>query len=173
MNTEKFPFAVRLLGFAPREADDVADLLLRAPDQGPGYFCLSAHSLQEPDLLIANGDELKALAALAALSSGDLRPALIVGASELDVPYPCVGRPLAADALHVELAQLVGPRRCAGRPDGCGRRAAGGTAPARAARFRFDRSVRIRSAAPQRHARRGAGGGPRRGLERASGASVG
>src|SRR5471030_2061105 len=107
---EHFPFAVRLLGFAPHEADDVADLLRRAPAQGPRYFCLSAHSLQEPDLLIVNGDEIKALAALAALSSGDLRPALIVGASELDVPYPCVGRPLAADALHVELAQLVGRR---------------------------------------------------------------
>jgi len=155
MNTEKFPFAVRLLGFAPREADDVADLLLRASDQGPGYFCLSAHSLQEPDLLIANGDELKALAALAALSSGDLRPALIVGASELDVPYPCLERPLDAAALYAELARLVGRRA-----DALADLAAAGAAPPAERRLRerldFDLTDPSEYAAQRRNGTRGA-----------------
>jgi len=131
MNIEKFPFAVRLLGFPAQQADDLAGLLHRAPAQGPAYFCLSAHSLQEPDLFIANGDELKALAALAALSSGDLRPALIVGASELDVPYPCLERPLAADGLYAELAQLVERRA-----DALADLAAAGAAPPAERRLR-------------------------------------
>jgi len=155
MNTEKFPFAVRLLGFSPQEADGLAGLLRRAPAQGPAYFCLSAYSLQEPDLFIANGDELKALAALAAFSSGDLRPALIVGASELDVPYPCLERPLAADSLHAELAQLVERRA-----DALADLAAAGAAPPPERRLRerldFDLTDPSEYAAMRRTGARGA-----------------
>ncbi|WP_295993073.1 response regulator [Rugamonas sp.] len=120
----KFPFAVRLLGFTPEEANSLAAGLLRAPEPGPAYFCLSAHSLQEPDLFIANGDEIKALAALAALSSGDLRPALIVGTPALTLPYPSLARPLAWDGVHAELALLV-----ARRADALAYLTAGGTTP--------------------------------------------
>lgn len=120
----KFPFAVRLLGFTPEEADSLALGLMTAPTPGPAYFCLSAHSLQEPDLFIANGDELKALAALAALSSGDLRPALIIGTPALTLPYPSLARPLAWDSVYAELALLV-----ARRADALAYLTAGGTTP--------------------------------------------
>jgi len=82
-------------------------LLAQVPGGSPGYFCLSDDSLQEPDLLIANGEELSALAALSTLASGELRPALIVGDAALALPYPSVQRPVEADSLHAELQQLV------------------------------------------------------------------
>jgi len=111
MPAEKFPFAVRLVGFAPEEALVLTALLAQVPDvstnPGPGYFCLSDDSLQEPDLLIANGAELSALAALSTLASGEVRPALIVGDPVLALPYPSVLRPVEADSLHAELQQLV------------------------------------------------------------------
>lgn len=106
----RFPFAVRLLGFAPDEAQTLASRLACAPDPGPAYFCLSEHSLQEPDLLIANGDDLKALAALSALTAGAIRPALILGTPALALPYPSLERPLDWDAVYAELAQLVARR---------------------------------------------------------------
>ncbi|MBA5688175.1 response regulator [Rugamonas apoptosis] len=110
MPTAQFPFAVRLLGFAPDEAQAVALQLERAPGPGPAYFCLSEHSLQEPDLLIANGDDFKALAALSALTAGAIRPALILGTPALALPYPHLERPLDWDAVYAELAQLVACR---------------------------------------------------------------
>lgn len=110
MQAEKFPFAVRLIGFAPDQALALEAGLARAPAAGPAYFCLSDDSLQEPDLFIANGDELKALAALAALASGAVRPALIIGAPALALPYPNLERPLEWDGVYAELAQLVARR---------------------------------------------------------------
>lgn len=113
MNADKFPFAVRLIGFAEAQADALAAALARAPLHGPlsgpGYFCLSPDSLQEPDLLIVNGADLKALAALAALSPGDVRPALLLGAPapELVLPYPSLPLPCDDDSLYAELALLV------------------------------------------------------------------
>ena len=96
MPAEKFPFAVRLVGFAPDQARALAALLAGAPAGAPGYFCLSEHSLQEPDLLIANGDALSALAALSTLASGQLRPALIIGEPSLALPYSQSAAPRAS-----------------------------------------------------------------------------
>lgn len=107
MSADKFPFAVRLIGFTEAQAEALAAALKRAPAHGPAYFCLSGYSLQEPDLLLANGADLKALAALAALSPGDLRPALLLGAPDMELPYPNLRLPYEEDSLHAELAQLV------------------------------------------------------------------
>jgi CheY-like chemotaxis protein len=107
MSADKFPFAVRLVGFAEAQAEALAAALKRAPPHGPAYFCLSGYSLQEPDLLLAYGGDLKALAALAALSPGDVRPVLLLGAPEMDLPYPCLGLPYEEESLHAELARLV------------------------------------------------------------------
>ena len=110
MQTEKFPFALRLIGFPPEEARALAERLRQAPAAGPAYFCLSDDSLQEPDLFIANGDEMKALAALATLTSGDVRPALILGEPALALPYPTLPKPLDWGGVYAELAQLVARR---------------------------------------------------------------
>ncbi len=124
MQTETFPFALRLVGFPPEEARALAQRLRQAPAAGPAYFCLSDDSLQEPDLFIANGDELKALAALATLTSGDVRPALILGQPALALPYPALPKPLDWGGVYAELAQLV-----ARRADALARLAAAGLPP--------------------------------------------
>ena len=110
--TEKFPFAVRLIGFPPQAAAAIARGLQRAPGKGPAYFCLSAHSLQEPDLYIANGTHLSTLAALDGLTQGDLRPALVLGApgqdlAHPDFPYPNLRLPVQWDSVYHELGKLV------------------------------------------------------------------
>ncbi|MBV8123773.1 MAG: response regulator, partial [Paucibacter sp.] len=155
MQAERFPFAVRLVGFSPDEARALAALLEQAPSSAPGYFSLSGDSLQEPDLLIANGDELTALAALSTLASGELRPALIVGHSALALPYPSLPRPVAADGLHVALEQLV-----ARRADALARLAASGLPPVPERRLRerldFDLTDPAEYVAMRRHGSRGA-----------------
>jgi len=110
--TEKFPFAVRLIGFPPQAAAAIARGLQRAPDKGPAYFCLSAHSLQEPDLYLANGTHLSTLAALDGLTQGDIRPALVLGAPGLDLahpdfPYPNLRVPVQWGSVYHELGKLV------------------------------------------------------------------
>lgn len=115
MTADKFPFAVRLIGLPEAQAEALASALCGAPAAGPTYFCLSGDSLQEPDLIIANGGDLKALAALAALSPAsapgagpaDVRPALLIGAPDMELPYPNLRPPYDDDSLYAELAQLV------------------------------------------------------------------
>lgn len=62
MHAPNYPFAVRLIGFSAASAAEVSAALAQAPPAGPSYFCLLEDSLQEPDLYIANGDDLPALA---------------------------------------------------------------------------------------------------------------
>lgn len=140
--TEKFPFAVRLVGFPPQAAAAIASGLQRAPDKGPAYFCLSAHSLQEPDLYLANGTHLSTLAALDGLTQGDIRPALVLGAPGLDLahpdfPYPNLRLPVQWDSVYHELGKLVERRA-----EALAERAASGLPPMperrRAPRVDFD-----------------------------------
>ncbi len=97
----KYPFAIRLAGFGPEERPRLANILAKAPVDGPGYFCLLEDSLQDPDLTIANGDDIKALARLMAAPPTALEPAIVVGDATLEFPYPRLARP-------IELARLFG-----------------------------------------------------------------
>ena len=97
----KYPFAIRLTGFDSEERPRLANILAKAPMGGPGYFCLLEDSLQDPNLTIANGDDLKSLARLMAAPPTALEPAIVVGDAGLDYPYPRLARPL-------ELARLFG-----------------------------------------------------------------
>ncbi|QYF95844.1 response regulator [Massilia sp. PAMC28688] len=90
----KYPFAIRLTGFGPEERPRIANALAKAPVDGPGYFCLLEDSLQDPDLTLTNGDDLKALARLMAVAPTALEPAIVVGNAVLDFPYPRLERPL-------------------------------------------------------------------------------
>lgn len=110
MTTDRYPFAVRLVGFPPDAAHALAQGLQRAPKDGPGYHCLSEDSLQDPDIYLANGTELKALAAIASLAAGDVRPALVLGATDVALPYPNLPLPVQWNALYAELARLVARR---------------------------------------------------------------
>ena len=107
MNASKFPFGVRLIGFSAAERHTIARRLEQPPPQGPAYACLPEHSLQEPDLFIANGDELKALALLSAAGPSDMRPALIVGGGSVALPHPHAPRPLDWDQVYAQLAHLI------------------------------------------------------------------
>lgn len=110
MTTDRHPFAVRLIGFPAEAGRALAQGLARAPADGPGYLCLSEDSLQDPDLYLANGTELKALAAIASLAAGDVRPALVLGATGVALPYPNLPLPVQWNALYAELARLMARR---------------------------------------------------------------
>ncbi|WP_426104192.1 response regulator [Massilia sp. TSP1-1-2] len=103
----KYPFAIRLTGFCPEERPRLANILAKAPVDGPGYFCLLEDSLQDPDLTIANGDDIKALARLMAMPPTALEPALVVGDAVLDFPYPRLARPLELPRLFAVLGELL------------------------------------------------------------------
>ena len=102
-------FTVRPVGFDPVETARLAALLEGAPGAGPLYSCLHADSLQEPDLLIANGDSPLALAQLARRPPDALQPALVVGGTTTTL-WPTVTRPLEQRALHARLAELLDTR---------------------------------------------------------------
>jgi CheY-like chemotaxis protein len=103
----KYPFAIRLTGFGPEERPRIANALAKAPVDGPGYFCLLEDSLQDPDLTITNGDDLKALAWLMATPPTALEPAIVVGNAVLDFPYPRLARPLDLPRLFDMLGELL------------------------------------------------------------------
>jgi CheY-like chemotaxis protein len=103
----KYPFAIRLAGFGPDERPRLANTLAKAPVAGPGYFCLLEDSLQDPDLTIANGDDLKALAHLMANPPTALEPAIVIGNVALDFPYPRLGRPLELPRLFGLVDELL------------------------------------------------------------------
>lgn len=103
----KYPFAIRLSGFDPEERPRIANALAKAPVEGPGYFCLHDDSLQDPDLTIANGDDIKALASLVAKAPTALEPAIVVGNAVLDFPYPRLRRPLDLPHLFDMLQELL------------------------------------------------------------------
>lgn len=107
MHEKKYPFAVRLAGFSPLEHASIAALLVQAPPAGPAYFCLLDDSLQEPDVTIANGDDLKALAALPVNGLAELHPALVVGDCPADLGVPQLTRPIAPERLFAVMAALV------------------------------------------------------------------
>lgn len=106
----KYPFAIRLSGFGPDERPYIANALAKAPVEGPGYFCLHDDSLQDPDLTIANGEDIKALAALMARSPTVLEPAIVIGNGALDFPYPRLHRPLDFLRLFAMIGELIDRR---------------------------------------------------------------
>ncbi len=110
MQTSKYPFSVRLIGFSPVESGQLAALLAQAPDSGPAYSCLHDDSLQEPDLFLANGDHIPALARLASLNPSAIQPAAIIGDAAVDLPLPQLGRPLRAATIFPVLANMVEQR---------------------------------------------------------------
>lgn len=113
MHAKNYPFAVRLIGFGGAESAQIAAALAQAPAAGPAYSCLLDDSLQEPDLYIANGDALTALATLAAANPGPLRPALIVGPVAIAFPFVQLARPLEPQRLCELLAGLIEQRAAA------------------------------------------------------------
>lgn len=107
MSSKSFPFAVRLIGFSQQECEAFEANFAVGSGKGYGYFSLAEENLQDPDLYIANGDDLKALVKLDSLRPSNIRPAMLVGAPMLDLPYPCVRKPVRWPALFAVLDDLV------------------------------------------------------------------
>ncbi|MBI1889187.1 MAG: response regulator [Burkholderiales bacterium] len=103
----KYPYAVRLIGFDDREADKLSAAFAADRERQYGYFRLEEDNLQEPDLFIANADDIRALAKLSYFSPSDIRPALLVGEPSIALPYPRIPRPWRLPAVFSELDILV------------------------------------------------------------------
>lgn len=113
MSERNIPFGVRLIGFGAAEAGQLCAMLALAPAAGPAYFCLHDDSLQEPDLYIANADDIAALARLSDVGPGTLQPVLLVGNTALDLPMLRIERPLSSTRLHQMMVRLVDQRATA------------------------------------------------------------
>jgi CheY-like chemotaxis protein len=107
---QSIPFALRLLGFSEHESATFQANFENEKDRQPNYVCLSEDSLQEPDLYLVNGEDLKALATLSGLNPSPARPALLVGRPKVDVPWPYVKKPVKWEQLFQHLGILVGAR---------------------------------------------------------------
>lgn len=110
MSIHTFPFAVRLIGFSPQEEDLFDAAFSVRQGKGYGYFRLAQQNLQDPDLYVANADELRALVTLADLRPSDVRPALMVGHPDVALPYARVERPINWSGLIDALDALVEKR---------------------------------------------------------------
>lgn len=102
-----FPFAVRLIGFAPAEQEGIAGHFALEREHGYRYVALEEDNLQDPDLHLANADDLHALAEVADLRPGDLRPVLLLGTPKADLDCPGIPRPLDGGRLLAGLDRLV------------------------------------------------------------------
>lgn len=135
MSIQTFPFAVRLIGFSGQESGAFEASFATEQGKGYRYFRLEEDNLQDPDLYIARGDDLRALVILADLRPSDARPALLVGTPVVELPYPRVKHPINWHKLFEALDDLVEKRA-----DALSRLEASGviTVPERRRRNRLD-----------------------------------
>ncbi|MDE2430026.1 MAG: response regulator [Burkholderiales bacterium] len=93
--SQKTPtIAIRLLGFSAKEEDTFFTVLAVAREKGYRYTCLKQGSLQDPDIYIVNAEDLKALAALSDIHPGDAQPVLLIGKTDITLPYRVMTRPI-------------------------------------------------------------------------------
>lgn len=110
MSANSFPFAARLIGFNQQETEIFDATFALDQGKGYGYFRLAEDNLQDPDLYIANAEELKALVALSDLRPSDVRPVLLVGTPTIPLPYTRVDRPIRWQRLFEALDNLIEKR---------------------------------------------------------------
>lgn len=110
MSSHSFPFAVRLIGFSKQEIERFDAAFATDQGKGYGYLRISEDNLKDPDLFVVNGDELKALVSLSDMSPSAVRPAMLVGSPTVDLPYPCVDKPIHWPSFFATLDELVEKR---------------------------------------------------------------
>lgn len=86
----------------------MAALLEAAPRSGPLYMCLHDDSLQEPDIVLADGANPEALACLEGMRCAP--PALVIG-GQPHGGYAHLARPVEPEALYESLVRLLAERR--------------------------------------------------------------
>ncbi len=107
MSHNLYPFAVRLIGFAKPEVAAFEENFAAEREAGYRYFHLDEHNLLDPDLYVANADDLNALAILGASRPSSVRPALLVGTPRVALPYPSLGRLSDWPTLLAKLDELI------------------------------------------------------------------
>lgn len=110
MISQTFPFAVRLIGFSPEEETVFDENFAAGKGRGYGYCRLEEGNLQDPDLYVANASQLKALVTLVDLCPSDVRPAMLVGMPDVDLPYPRIDSPIRWEQFFETLDELVEKR---------------------------------------------------------------
>jgi CheY-like chemotaxis protein len=108
MHAQKIPIAVRLLGFEAGAAVHLATLLAQAPRSEALYACLHEDSLQEPDVVLADGASPAALVWLDGMRCPP--PALIVGGPP-HAEYAHLALPFGPDQLYACMTKLLAERR--------------------------------------------------------------
>ncbi|HTH44475.1 MAG TPA: response regulator, partial [Oxalicibacterium sp.] len=110
MSANSFPFAVRVIGFKPQEIEIFDASFALGHGKGSGYFRLEEDNLQDPDLYIADAEDLRALVTLSDLRPSDVRPVLLVGSPVIPLPYARVERPIRWQRLFEALDELIEKR---------------------------------------------------------------
>ncbi|MBS0308457.1 MAG: response regulator [Proteobacteria bacterium] len=108
--SNKRPFAIRLIGF---DAAETARLEIGLAVRRAGcwaYIALHEDNLRDPDLFIANGTDMKALAKISYHCAGDIRPALLLGTPLVSLPYSSLPTPYQWPQLLAELDKLMDKR---------------------------------------------------------------
>jgi len=138
MKNQRTPFAVRFIGFSVREINIFDATFAVQQNREKQYFRLSVDSLQEPDLYLVNADDLKAQAILADMEPNNLRPALLVGAPHVDLPFTTVERPIRWLKLFDALDVLIERRLIMLATQNSAEMAAASSVPERRRRERLD-----------------------------------
>ncbi|MFZ6724546.1 response regulator [Undibacterium sp. MH2W] len=109
--SQKTPtIAIRLLGFSAKEEETFFAVLAVAREKGYSYTCLMPGSVQDPDMYIVNADQLSALATLSDLNPGEAQPVLLIGKTDVPLPYQTMSKPIRWRKIFDVLDDLVGKR---------------------------------------------------------------
>lgn len=107
MSSTSYPFGVRLIGFSDQEREDVADIFADHSGKGYEFRVRMRENLLEPDFFLVNAENLRALATLSNIGPSEVHPALLVGSTRLQLPYPSIPRPIDAKQLLAALGHMV------------------------------------------------------------------
>jgi CheY-like chemotaxis protein len=99
-----------MIGFSSEDEDQFDAVFTHEQGKGYGYFRLQEDNLRDPDIYLANGLSLRALVRLSDLRPSGVRPALLVGKPDLELPYPYIDQPIEWHKLFEALDDLVEKR---------------------------------------------------------------
>ncbi|HEV2612474.1 MAG TPA: response regulator [Noviherbaspirillum sp.] len=99
-----------MIGFSSEEEEQFDAVFTNEQGKGYGYFRLQEDNLRDPDIYLANGLSLRALVRLSDLRPSGVRPALLVGKPDLELPYPYIGQPVEWHRLFEALDDMVEKR---------------------------------------------------------------
>ncbi|MFZ6847204.1 response regulator [Undibacterium sp. RuRC25W] len=109
--SQKTPtIAIRLLGFSAKEEETFFAVLAVAREKGYSYTCLMPGSVQDPDMYIVNAEQLSALATLSDLNPGEAQPVLLIGKTDVPLPYEVMSKPIRWRKIFDVLDSIINKR---------------------------------------------------------------